>query len=358
MGLLNIVIGLILVYLVFAIVVSGVQEWWTQYFGHRGQFLREGLLRLIGDESIFVRVLHHPLIGGLYRDRAARGKPPSYIDPGNFALAFANVILRRANTPVATSSNTNPAPVGGTPDRPLTFQSLRDALVNLLAQRSPVATAVLPIVDRANGDLDAALKGIADWFSGGMDRVSGWYKAYAQKRLFVIGFFVACLANVDTIAIYETLNRSPDLASQLAQAAGDVVQSGQIGGVDLKARKDAAFTPEESQAVLKVVMSTSLPRVPIGYACLNAASTAPITPGDGVAPQSAPETRSTWARCWTEIQDRRKLWLFSDWLLHALGWALTALAGALGAPYWFAALNKVMNIRGSGPKPKQASGAV
>jgi hypothetical protein len=74
MKLLEVVTGLLLVYLIFAIVVSGIQEWWAQYRGHRGKFLRIGLQRLIGDESIFVRVLQHPLIGSLYRDRAARGR--------------------------------------------------------------------------------------------------------------------------------------------------------------------------------------------------------------------------------------------------------------------------------------------
>ena len=73
-AILEVLIGLILVFLLFAIVVSGVQEWWSQYFGHRGKFLRQGLMRLIDDEALYLRVLHHPLIGGLYRDRAARGR--------------------------------------------------------------------------------------------------------------------------------------------------------------------------------------------------------------------------------------------------------------------------------------------
>jgi hypothetical protein len=42
-------------------------------------------------------------------------------------------------------------------------------------------------------------------------------------------------------------------------------------------------------------------------------------------------------------------------LLQLIGWSLTAAAGVLGAPYWFGMLSKVVNIRGSGPKPQTSS---
>jgi hypothetical protein len=37
------------------------------------------------------------------------------------------------------------------------------------------------------------------------------------------------------------------------------------------------------------------------------------------------------------------------------GWLLTALAAALGAPFWFDLIGRVVNLRGAGAKP--ASGA-
>jgi hypothetical protein len=35
-----------------------------------------------------------------------------------------------------------------------------------------------------------------------------------------------------------------------------------------------------------------------------------------------------------------------------LGWILTALAGSLGAPFWFDLLKQVANLRATGPKPE------
>src|SRR5262249_50380746 len=92
----DVVIGLMTIFLLFSIVVSGVNEWVAQVSSRRGYYLRIGLQRLLNDEAVYRRVLHHPLIGSLYQKRAAQGKPPSYIDPANFAMAFADVVLARA----------------------------------------------------------------------------------------------------------------------------------------------------------------------------------------------------------------------------------------------------------------------
>ena len=34
-----------------------------------------------------------------------------------------------------------------------------------------------------------------------------------------------------------------------------------------------------------------------------------------------------------------------------LGWSLSGLAIAMGAPFWFDVLGKVVNVRNTGPKP-------
>jgi hypothetical protein len=38
-----------------------------------------------------------------------------------------------------------------------------------------------------------------------------------------------------------------------------------------------------------------------------------------------------------------------------VGWLITGLAVALGAPFWFDLLNKLVNLRGSGPRPTPAT---
>ena len=343
-GVLNVVIALVLIYLIFSIVVSGLQEWWAQFLGHRGTFLRLGMQRLIRDDAIFVRVLQHPLVGNLYRDRAARGKPPSYIEPGNFALAFADVVLRRAATPDDGDDAQRIAPTT------LDYESLHRAVSRLRLQHSSAALAVLPILEQAQGDLPKALQGIEAWFNHGMDRVSGWYKGYSQRRLFVWGLVVAGLCNVDSIAIFHALDRSPDLASRLSVVARNVVDSG-LGGVDVTVLKQRELTADESRALVQAVLKEPIPSLPIGYGCLGALSTTDAEVNVAGAPSTS-SLKSGWQRCGAELDRRWKAETVGSFLLHLLGWTMTALAGVLGAPYWFGLLSKVVNIRGAGPRPE------
>ena len=72
---------------------------------------------------------------------------------------------------------------------------------------------------------------------------------------------------------------------------------------------------------------------PIGFACLKPAA------GAGVGEMLA--------ACWTNVAAEGA----ARWPLKAIGWLLTALAVSLGAPFWWQLLSRVVDQRGSGPKP-------
>lgn len=347
-AILSTVLGLVLVFLVFAIVVSGLQEWWAQFRGHRGRFLLKGLTRLVEDESVLDRLLQHPLVGALYREGAATGKPPSYIDPKSFALALTDVIARREAAAQERSTTANVAEQQVS-QRPLDGSTLRLALEGLRAQRSPLANALLPIVDKAGSDLSASLDGIAAWFSSGMDRVSGWYKGFAQRRLFAIGLLVALLGNVDAIAIFSTLNRSLDLQDALRAEAERVVRTGTVGGIAIgDFEKRGPMEAERAAALAIVERVRALDKdaaLPIGYACLSLGKYTHANASAGLG-----------SRCWNEVKSQWADPPFLDALTKSLGLLLTALAGVLGAPFWFAAMSKIVNLRGSGPRPAAAQG--
>ena len=327
----EVVIGLMTVFLLFAIVVSGVNEWLAQLSSRRGQYLRLGLQRLLNDEAVYRRVLHHPLIGSLYRERAAKGKPPSYIDPENFAMALADVLLARAG---ANRPSQNAAPQ-------LSVQALRAALQSPALVASPIAGALGPIFDRAGNDLEAALRGMQSWFHSSMDRVSGWYKNRTRKVLFAVGLTLAALCNVDAIEIAEALNHSSFLRASFLNLARDITSTGKVGDVDIASLSSRAPTEAEwksVQPVLETLRKADATGLPIGYACLGATSL-------------SDPTMTAWSACSHEIRETLAGRSISSWLMKFLGWVLTAAAGTLGAGYWFGLLTKAINIRGSGPKP-------
>jgi hypothetical protein len=346
---LDIAIGLVTVFLVFSIVVSGVNEWFAQLFARRGEYLREGLQRLINDGPIYRRVLHHPLVGSLYRERAAMGKPPSYIDPNTFAMAIADVLLARARVS---------QPEGTADHLPLTIEALRAALHTPALAASPVAVSLGPIIDRAGDDLGAALQGIQSWFNSGMDRVSGWYKTRTRWMLLWIGLLLAALCNIDAIEIAATLNRSPALRNSLVNTATGFVESGKVGNVTMADLGDRAPTQAEWQSMRPVLegMRSASGTLPIGYECLGAALAAPDVASRAAGGVAAGEEiinqRTVWTACAQQAKHAIASGSPANGLLKLLGWLLTAAAGTLGAGYWFGLLTKAINIRGTGPRPE------
>jgi hypothetical protein len=372
---LDVAVGLMTIFLVFSILVSGINEWVAQVFGRRGEFLRIGLQRLINDEAIYRRVLHHPLIDSLYRQRAARGKPPSYIDPANFAMALANVLLARG---AASKGEPAAAP-------PLSVEALHESLASAALANSPVVAALGPIVDRAGDNIETALTGIQEWFNASMDRVSGWYKSRTRNVLFGIGFAVAALCNVDTIQIYSTLNQSSALRASLAAIATSAVATGKIGDVNIAELQTRAPTASEwasLQPMFEALRADGGSRLPIGWDCLGtvvrAGAAGPVgqateaegtgvkasagrggdamkSAADAVVPSAEATTpTNAWKACAAATSRVMTQGSISDGILKIVGWLLSALAGTLGANYWFALLTNAVKIRGSGEKPAAA----
>ena len=44
----------------------------------------------------------------------------------------------------------------------------------------------------------------------------------------------------------------------------------------------------------------------------------------------------------------------TSWAVTALGWLVTASSALFGAPFWFDLLQRLVNLRGTGPRPSTA----
>jgi hypothetical protein len=305
-------------------------EWLAQYLGLRGAFLRRGLIRLISDDEIYRRVIHHPLVGNLYRDRAARGKPPSYLDPKDFSSALTDVMVARAAVLAGAKDHR--------PRGELTLDDLRRAAKVLRTNGHPLGNAILPILDRAGGDLQTAQAEIEKWFSSGMDRVTGWYRVRAGKNLFAIALLVAVLANVDTIQIVPSLWKNPELRKEMVEAAEAAVRDDKVAQMKLSAFLKEPPSPESTTRLLEALRGYESRGLPVGFSCL------------GDAQRSAP-LEEVFGAC---MKAARASLDGTNALLKILGWLITAMAVSLGAPYWFDLLSKVVSVRGAGRKPPPA----
>ncbi|GAL84668.1 hypothetical protein Solca_3414 [Sporocytophaga myxococcoides] len=173
-------------------------------------------------------------------------------------------------------------------------------------------------------------KKLESWFDATMDRASGWYKRKIQWILFLVGFVIAIMFNVDSIAITRKLSADKTARDKVISMA-------------LQSR-------DSSQSSDYILNSKFYDSQPAKYKTLLAeADSANMVMGIG----------------WDNLPDSEiRFWRFTlkaKLPYHALnplgsnfwGLVITAIALSLGAPFWFDLLKKVVSIRGAGVKPEK-----
>ena len=331
---LDVAIGLIFLFLMLSFLVSSAREILEAWLQSRAAHLERGIRELLDDRdgTGFAKQLYdHPLIAALYRgayhpehaaadpSRPDGGWPslrrasnlPAYIPARNFAVALLDLARQTGAGPAAL-------------DSPPALDQIRSSAANIANDR--VRGALLVAIDHAKGDLDEARANLENWYDSAMDRVSGWYRKQTQWILFGGGLLAAVALNIDTIHIAQELYRNNSMRSVIVAEAEALVQQSQAAGLD----------PSNLNAV----------RAALG--CSETETAAALASG-----QSCPQRRLSnlgFPIGWS-VTDAGGL----NFRVSSIpGWLITALAIALGAPFWFDVLNKVMVIR-STVKPHEKS---
>ena len=193
----DVALGLILLYSTLSLVASVVKEWFSSVFALRAKNLQEGIQTLIG-EAHAARLYGHPLISTLAKEK----KLPSYIGSGTFASVLVDLLTHDENGKSVVAGN-----------------GKASALVDKVSA-DPVLGPALRALSNAGAETVVDLRReIAAWFDEGMNRVSGWYRRQAQLIIFVIGAAVAVAANASTVHVVRDLWEDDALRYALAQQA-------------------------------------------------------------------------------------------------------------------------------------------
>lgn len=226
---LDVVLGLVLVYLVLALLVMKLQEVLAgQLMVGRPKYLHKLVKEATGhDENLKQRIFDNALVFGLsmgdqpaseQRGKMARSTGPSEIPPALFARALLIELHDDHKgghpadfyaSPTAFVAEKSVAG-GGTAAR--TWRSLR----GLLAGRE--------------GDWPGFEADIASWFKQLGDRSEGWYKRRSQNWSLGLAMLAAMAFNVDSFHIAERLSSDPQLRRSLASLA-ERVNAAFPGGV-------------------------------------------------------------------------------------------------------------------------------
>ncbi|MDB4882773.1 MAG: hypothetical protein JWL95_1539 [Gemmatimonadetes bacterium] len=339
---LEVAIGVILVFLLVSIICTAVREGIEGFLKTRAAFLEHGIRELLHDTGavgVARSFYTHPLIYGLYAHRyepptsggrpssVARGRNlPTYIPSRNFALALMDIAARGPAGQVSVSDAASPV---------LSLASVRANLVNI--ENASVQRVLLTAIDTAQGDLDKAVANIAAWYDSAMDRVSGAYKRSTQKMLLVIGLVVAVVLNVDALTIANFLYRN------------DAARSAIVARAEAVARDSSFMHGDSTHRYASARAALDSLRLPIGW--VGATIFSPSVDTTFTTDSVGVTRRVIAQRGWLDHVGQSK-W---DYLLAPLlGWFITALAATLGAPFWFDLLNKMMVIR-STVKPHEKS---
>jgi len=337
-SIIDIAIGLAFIYLLLSLVVTSLTELIGRIAALRSSTLKSGIENLLKDSSQFFKVdgtvlserfYNHPLIKRLSNERfidkwTRRWSNPSYIPSDLFARALMDLIA---------STNKD-----GTQQLPANILSDFGSTLKDLDDNSEIKRLMMSLTQDVQWEIKTVRENIEKWYDESMDRVSGWYARKAQLIALILALAVSIGFNVDSFLIYQALKSNPALAS----ATADFVVSqyndfdpNKNQGKEITSPKDSPPTTSSSDVAaprppsieeqvnkIKSIETTLYQlNLPIGWTC------------DRQDPRYFPN----------ELGDR-----FNKFV----GWFFTAIAVSLGAPFWFDALNKLVNIRAAGKKPK------
>lgn len=331
---LDVAIGLVLVFLLVSLVLTAVQEVIEAWLRSRAGDLNRALFELLQGDGALLEALHsHPLMFALNRagrdtgvavkalpkptwwpfttaQRAARGARallPSYIPREVFAVSLIDLL---STGKMVTGKGAEAL-----------GEETKQAHDRLVQSMEALQRVVGNDVARVRAEVEG-------WYDGAMDRASGWFKRRTQKILFFLGLAAAVVLNLNAVVIgnYLATNKAArEYAAIYAQKLADA------GGTPQKAQVSDLYGGLQDTVGLPVGWSpASVAKLSHGYPAVR------FGLFDG-----------SWQ--WGLTRDATLALL-----AVAIGYLITAFAAMLGAPFWFDVLNRIMVIR-STVKPKEKS---
>lgn len=332
---LDVAIGLAFVYLLLSTICSALTEGITTQLRSRSKYLERGITTLLG-EAGKKEFFSHPVIASFANSEGD---------------SVPRKVLRKVKSTIGVKDES-----AGADQRPSYLPGDKFAIVARAMAEQKDKDGKSQYAD-LKGAIDEVLKNVRKedeidalhvWYDQVMERVSGWYKRHAQVWVKILAIVVVIVVNADTIDIAKVLWSDPTVRQVAVEQA--------------KAR--LRQPPPETVAVEYSDGDETLPEdtpEQVG------------TPGDSsdkhLGLSSEQWTLLHQLMSWnddkavleSDLQQQKPgsgptfgVYLSWIWYLlrrHFLGWFVSVVAVSLGAPFWFDALNRLVNIRNAGTVP-------
>ena len=222
---LEVLIGLITIYLVFGIACTAIVEAVAGLLGLRSGNLEKALKELfagnLAQATSFVTAFYaHPLVQALSKGDNGR---PSYI-PSNIVGQVVDALVTANGTAASLSAAIDAMP--GTPET----NRIKGLLTTLVAQ--------------ARGNVAVFHQLVEAQFDAAMDRASGWFKRHTQAIAIIAAGLLVGFANMDTVDLAKSLASNSAARVKMVEIAEQNVKNAQ--GAPAQAGAGQALATAES----------------------------------------------------------------------------------------------------------------
>jgi hypothetical protein len=407
---LDVVIGLLFIYLLYSLFATVLTEIIVTYIGLRARNLKEAVDRMLNDEPEYDRGFlnrtidsfkltknpTNPRITNFYNHPEIKylGSTGIFKIPSSFkALSFSKTIIYLLNetgykkltmADDAKMKNPDKGDIKGVPVTPVSKDLITAALEAIIEEHEDVkvdpsdkerivldhetAKYVFSMWHDSYGDIVKFKLHLETWFDRTMEQCLEWYKRKIQIVLLVLGFMLAWFFNADTFTIIHKLSTNNNAREQIVSMANAYVENNR----DLieKVGTDPSIDPNYNAKIDSLLDVKKKFEQDIADA--NTVLGLGGWPADSILVKTDPSTgKFTYLPQVDEevVMDMKKdsivngeflyfrnsgqkaEYFFRLFPLHFIGFLVTAIAISLGAPFWFDLLNKLMKLRTAVKQP-------
>jgi hypothetical protein len=281
-------------------------------------------------------IMDHCMVTAL----SGKGRSTSYISSENFFSALMDKITLVPASGVNATVQTPPTDLDGYIRAIENSTAISGELKRTIlmfaneAKQAAVALKSLPAGTNITNNIGSGIKSELDqfrsrverWYDTNADRLSGTLKrTKAVPSTIILATIITIGLNADSISIGKYLYDHKEETRQFADKAMSSLQNFDARIQEIKRGNDTA-TARNSATIEE--LDNNLDQVKKDITTIKAS-----------VPRGLPIGWKTST---------------NDWLTRIAGWIVTILAICIGAPFWFDMLNKLTNLRSTGPKPRSA----
>lgn len=312
---LDVAIGLALMYLFQSILISGINDLLVSIFAVRGRILKNFLITALKTketkDTIFERLQSSPFITSLKRNN----RFPSEISSRNFSDALIELIIREDNSD----------------------ETYIDKIKNNLAALpdSEFKHILIVRLNEAGKDYFKFKISIEKWYDDYMNRISYWYKRRVNYFMYLFAFMTTVALNVDSIFVMNELWKNPRLRESAVVLSENIIQ------------KDYDKITKKKFTSLLTDSSTASDTINVALTTIT----------DSYHNLHLLDFPITWAYAYRlsngekDSLEKKSLLFRIQWSLEQfsiekiLGFIITTLAVSIGAPIWYDLLKKMVGTR-------------